>query len=60
MDDPIVDIKEEFHDTHITLPSGKVCCCKSKTTYTHYASGRKDCKIEIEKPLGVFGLPDEL
>lgn len=52
MEDKIIRIEEETGLTTVELTNGKKVPCQSKTIYTHYESGRKDCTVVIDpKPL---------
>lgn len=55
MEDKVINIEEEIEDVVLNLKTGEKIPAKAKTTYTYYESGRKDCKIEIEKPISLLG-----
>lgn len=59
-EDKIIKTEQEIGQAHIVLLNGDRLPVKTLTTHTYYESGRKDCKVEIEKPLGVSGLPEKL
>jgi len=52
--DEIIDIKEEIGKVILNTKSGKKIPTMSKTIYTYYKSGRKDCTVQIQKPLDMF------
>lgn len=53
--DKVINVSEEIGEGFINTKSGKRIPVKTKTIYTTYESGRKDCNVEIEKPLNLFG-----
>ncbi len=54
--DKVTNIKEEIGEVMITLRNGTKIVTPSKTIYTEYASGRKDCTIQIERPMELGGI----
>lgn len=55
MEDKIIEIKEEMGEVVLNTKSGKKIPTQAKTIYTIYESGRQDCRVEILKPLEIFG-----
>lgn len=56
MEEKVIDIKEEFGTMIVTDPkTGTQYPVNAKTVYTSYDSGRKDCAITLEKPIGMGG-----
>lgn len=53
--DPIINVTVEEGMVTLNMKNGDRIPAKAKTTYTHYKSGRKDCNVEIEKPLSLGG-----
>ncbi len=54
--DKVTNIKEEIGAVTITLRNGTKIITPSKTIYTEYASGRKDCTVQIQKPMDLGGV----
>lgn len=48
-------IVDEIGEVTITLKNGIKRKIPSKTIYTYYTDGTNDCRIEIAKPLDLFG-----
>lgn len=48
MEDKIIKEENEFGEVEIQFKNGITKKVLSKTTYIHYESGRKDCKVEVE------------
>jgi len=55
MNKKVKNIEEEISEVTITLKNGIKRNVPSKTIYTNYTDGTNDCKIEIAKPLDLFG-----
>ena len=53
--DKVIKVEEEFEEVTLNLKSGKKVNTQAKTIYTYFESGRKDCRVEILKPLDLFG-----
>ena len=51
MEDKIIKIEEELGVMQLNLTDGRKIPVNAKTIYTYYESGRKDCTIQVEKPL---------
>lgn len=51
MEDKIIKTEEEFSIMKVVMQDGTIFPINAKTTYTIWDSGRKDCAIELEKPL---------
>lgn len=51
MEDKIIKVEEEIGIMHLDLTNGQRIPVNAKTIYTYYESGRKDCTIQVEKPL---------
>ena len=51
----IKNIEEEIGEVTINFKNGMKRTVPSKTIYTYYEDGTNDCKIEIPKPLDLFG-----
>lgn len=51
MEDKVIKTEEELSVMHVNLKTGEKVPVNAKTIYTYYESGRKDCKIELEKPI---------
>ena len=60
MEDKIIKIEEIPHNVGINLKSGKKITAMAKTINTYYESGRKDCKIEIQKPIELLSKSNKL
>lgn len=58
--DKIIDIKEEMGEVTLNMKSGNKIKTLAKTIYTLYESGRKDCKLEIQKPIDLFGKQEQI
>lgn len=54
--DKVVNIKEEIGEVTITLKDGRKFITPAKTIYTEYESGRKDCTVQIQKPMDLGGV----
>ena len=52
--DKIIKVEEIPHTVNLNLKSGKKVETKAITKNTYYESGRKDCEVLIQKPLGLF------
>ncbi len=49
--DKVVKVTEELGQANLILKDGKHIPVATKTIYTHYESGRKDCTVMVERPL---------
>jgi len=58
--DKVTNIKEEIGEVTITLRNGTKIVTPSKTIYTEYASGRKDCRVVIERPIDLIGVSENI
>jgi hypothetical protein len=57
--DKVTNIKEEIGEVTLTLKNGTKIITPSKTIYTEYASGRKDCTVQIQKPFELGGVAEQ-
>lgn len=60
MEDKIIKVEKELGQANIKLITGEIIPAKTLTIYTYYESGRKDCNVEIERPINISGLPEKL
>ena len=60
MEDKIIKVEEELAEATINLKTGEKVPVRTKTIYTHYESGKKDCKIIMEKPISLSGEVNKL
>lgn len=51
MEDKVKEVIEEFGEGVITFKNGQKSVVPTKTTYTIWDSGRKDCNVQIQKPI---------
>lgn len=51
----VINIVEEIGEVTVTLKNGIKRTVPSKTIYTYYDDQTNDCRIEIAKPLDLFG-----
>lgn len=53
--DKVIKTEEELGTVQLNLKNGKSIKVPAKTIYTIWESGRKDCTVQIQKPIDVFG-----
>jgi len=58
MKDEVSHLTEEIGVMHVVLKDGSRVPVKAKTVYTHWTSGRKDCDVQIEKPIATIAKND--
>jgi len=51
----VIKVDEKLGEATLNLVSGQKKIVKTKTTYTYYDSGRKDCHVDILKSLDLLG-----
>ena len=58
--DKIIKVEEELGMAIINMKDGRKIPANVRTINTYWESGRKDCTVEIEKPLNLYGNIEKL